>query len=1559
MVAALMQRGFSRQEALDFAQSSQAVSPGKGIGPLQQKEPPPAPTSAAQLPAPSGATIKLVPAKQLMPGKVPPIVPQKKAAALPAPPAAPGAPTPAPAQAKAPTAAPPAPSKAPEKPWQMASTETVKPLGLRAAVRTSDGDVVTGHDHDDAYSRAENPRNGEFGFADKDGKFVSFNDAEQRLNPGRKPPPEYSTLETKFSEDPGWASQPEVQKGVLPEQVGPTDWELAHPKGPPRRSWQTEAEAEATPYTGAPAGSTHGIASPEGFDALKGLKLLEAIKAHADLVSPDDPRVRKQADGKVKGEHFVEGDPVHDRILEGLPGGNGGRDRGILARAEEAIRERRPMHISYISAPKEAALYPTRESRLIQYDNHSPEARLMGETTGQLVGHSFIPVAVGINAPRTAKPNEPVIPGTNTALHEGVIHGISTNVMANNFEHINQKLAEMGRESPYKTFGTKFANDLEGYLSNLNAGHTGTGRGYATGTADLPSDADTSHVPYKLTRGEADFINLVLNNTQAFSKNEGGVMARELAHANGTLINENGETNRLRFDIERHSPGWAIRQKGGRPVLEPTIRTFSTGLVHEIHPNEERMPATIRPGKAYQDLTKAMARTSERGRPDMAVAASLHHTYTDNKAINNIERAFSEHKIDEAEARSRLKSMGEDPGEYRFIGGSGGLITPYEDDPESITPEEHGQMKQNLRNQWVNGKMGVDDYRKKVAEVPLPQKPSQPTPAAPTPKAVPSSQVGTGGMQWKGDAGDVVPGKTSKLGDVIEHPELFKAHPWLKKVNVRHESGMEEHGGFDEQDPADKSAPGLIRLRYGGYEQDPEEKGSDWRRKDILAHEIQHAIQAKKGGSPKPEIDEGAIRAQATKDYNATYGTGVVHEYSRNRYANQLVGQARAKAYQDDPAEIEAREAQQAHAAPGEKPGRQTVDPDRVVKKRKSDQLHWVPSQELDKRWNTPENKQVYLGPGGGKNQIEDRYPQAMEHLATDKPVNAPEVTVKDDGSADFIDGRHTFAAMRDSGHTHVPVALDQESTKNAKQTGLVAGAAAEAPPEGAPPAPTGPKFKAPKKAPAPKEKLTKPTNWKDEADEATRQAYLEQRVANTIAGQQKHKSAIPLRVKRKEDGSIQYDQNLNPVWHKTDYNLADMPFLKKKGKGVSNLEEGDKHEDTLDKNEHKHLNQTERRRLSALRAQNAVKTLGDRIFKSYQAIKDIPEIAAGKGWYSSMRDKMEKAFGKGEGGKASDDHELFAQLLGATSAKTPVRDNFIQALDAFEQKKSGAFDRHIKLYCEAYNKMKEGNGALSEYMKSKGIKPLDEDGNEIETHKSDADAMAHWIDHHKIRPLQKNGSKYNANSDQVLKVLAGTWLDEVGAPKTPNFAGNLTGRTLAATIDVWAARHLHRLGHEGEQGQWRPQSLAEPGVNSLDFAYAQDAMKHAADKIGINPDDLQAILWYAEKHHYEQQGWTGAQGANKGSFDETWDKAFPKEGEHMTAAGLREHYQTETAKGKRLGAIQKTLAGKRERGEKEKTIESYLKQHADPFLEKHGMTREHLEGPPAAPGVEEDEEAA
>jgi hypothetical protein len=577
------------------------------------------------------------------------------------------------------------------------------------------------------------------------------------------------------------AAKPQPQPPPTKPQAQPPP---AKPQAPPRPVQQGIG----------PPGSTVGVAKPSGSETLAGLPLAQAVKQHAALLSPDDPRVKKQADGMFKGEHFVPGDPVHDPALAGLPGGHGGRQRQLIGEAEQAIAEKRPLHISYISAPQEAEKFPTRESRKIQYDEHSPEARLMGTTEGQLVGHSMIPVSVGIKLPKKAGES-----------HQSYIQGISTNVLANNFQHVNTKLAAMGQKTPYAKLGPKFANDLEGYLSNLIAGHTGTGRGYAVGTPEYPNEPDTSHVPYKLNRREADFLNTVINNTGAFAKHEDGQALRELARANGTLITPEGETNRMRHEMEQHEPGWRQR------MLEPSIRSFKTGLVHEVHPNEEHLPETIRPGQEYRDLTAAMQRTSERGRPDVPVSISLHHTFADNKAINQIERDFSEERINEAQARERLHALGEDPEQYRFVGGSGGLITPYEENPEAITPEEHSQLKDNLRKQWIGGKMPIEDYRRKAAEVPLPEIPSRPA----AQKEMPAEEPVTPPEPKPPTPAAQAPRMPAKLKTAFEQGKAGKLDPHIAKYveaqdKVAEGPGaltqhMREHGILKEDEPDHES----------------------------------------------------------------------------------------------------------------------------------------------------------------------------------------------------------------------------------------------------------------------------------------------------------------------------------------------------------------------------------------------------------------------------------------------------------------------------------------------------------------------------------------------------------------------------------------------------------------------------------------------------------------------------------------------------------------------------------------------------------------------------------
>jgi hypothetical protein len=131
-----------------------------------------------------------------------------------------------------------------------------------------------------------------------------------------------------------------------------------------------------------------------------------------------------------------------------------------------------------------------------------------------------------------------------------------------------------------------------------------------------------------------------------------------------------------------------------------------------------------------------------------------------------------------------------------------------------------------------------------------------------------------------------------------------------------------------------------------------------------------------------------------------------------------------------------------AQAAPSGKPipsGEESyVDPGRVTKRVASDEIHWVPADEVDQRWNTPDNKDFYIPPGGTENTIGQRYPDAITQVGGTSPMRAPEATVGEDGSVQFIDGRHRFAAMRDSGHTLVPLALDAESAENARATRLI-----------------------------------------------------------------------------------------------------------------------------------------------------------------------------------------------------------------------------------------------------------------------------------------------------------------------------------------------------------------------------------------------------------------------------------------------------------------------------------------------------------------------------------------
>ena len=325
-----------------------------------------------------------------------------------------------------------------------------------------------------------------------------------------------------------------------------------------------------------------------------------------------------------------------------------------------------------------------------------------------------------------------------------------------------------------------------------------------------------------------------------------------------------------------------------------------------------------------------------------------------------------------------------------------------------------------------------------------------------------------------------------------------------------------------------------------------------------------------------------------------------------------------------------------------------------------------------------------------------------------------------------------------------------------------------------------------------------------------------------------------------------------------------------------------------------------DQKKIEAAIDSGAVDAIANRIVARTQEAMKNPEIAAGAGWYSRMRDKLLAALGP-------QGREIFSQLLGATSAQTPVNENFLQGVDAKEGIDTGRYDQNRKDYLET--RAAEENGTLNDIIRDRGyidilqakVKAWDKlarstklkaaekqaakaesarlkelisipEESRTETQRFNIAAQAT-----NMLPVRSNGKKFNANSLAVLKVIAGTWLDGAEAPKTPNFAGNLSGRTLQATIDVWAARELREIMHQGTGLPYRIQPKAEQGVDNGDFALGQIVMERAAKKLGMNPDDLQAILWFAGKHRWEEEGWTKNQGAEKSSFDDIFHVFFPE----------------------------------------------------------------------------------
>ncbi len=271
-----------------------------------------------------------------------------------------------------------------------------------------------------------------------------------------------------------------------------------------------------------------------------------------------------------------------------------------------------------------------------------------------------------------------------------------------------------------------------------------------------------------------------------------------------------------------------------------------------------------------------------------------------------------------------------------------------------------------------------------------------------------------------------------------------------------------------------------------------------------------------------------------------------------------------------------------------------------------------------------------------------------------------------------------------------------------------------------------------------------------------------------------------------------------------------------------------------------------------------------ERAAQGDEAAKFILSQAA---WYRDMRNRLRSEFG----GMA----DLFADLLGTTSAQTGVRMNWDNAVEIMRRFSRGEYDREIANYERAIQAGEDPNKVFSRIRKEKEAQGMTPE-------QAAAAAQEEY-------PLlaKASGALFGANSPTSTGALIDTFRQiKAGAsPKTPNFTGNLIGYTNEATVDVWAARYLSDIA-----GQPRIPPAAEKAVSGKhlvgssieeprvggEFGFGQKVFKEAADKInaqGVIPgeklgaDDLQAVVWFIEKEKWTNKGWTNKTGEG-GSLD-------------------------------------------------------------------------------------------
>ena len=298
----------------------------------------------------------------------------------------------------------------------------------------------------------------------------------------------------------------------------------------------------------------------------------------------------------------------------------------------------------------------------------------------------------------------------------------------------------------------------------------------------------------------------------------------------------------------------------------------------------------------------------------------------------------------------------------------------------------------------------------------------------------------------------------------------------------------------------------------------------------------------------------------------------------------------------------------------------------------------------------------------------------------------------------------------------------------------------------------------------------------------------------------------------------VEKDDNNNPIIGKSEPRYQSIPYGYDKPPGINRSPD---HVDIAWRNK------------VASKFQSMIEDIYKRAAAGDENAKRIVSHAS---WYKGVAKALRIEYG-GFG-------DMLADLIGATSPQTTVNTNWRFSLDVMKQFMEGKFNREL----EAFSKYLETGAPINKY--------------------PNAD---------KIRQI--SGKLYGINSVNAMKALSSLWriIEPKSSPKAKNFALNLIGQSNMATIDVWAARMLRRAARmldperfnripppaeQGVTGKWNNDATS----TTLEYAFGASVMDRVSERlkkkgIDIDPPDLQAVAWFAEKELWGTNQWTNKAG--------------------------------------------------------------------------------------------------